>query len=97
MAREEIKEEIDGIKNVMTHLQNSKFTVYDPQNGEIQMDSYLPVPMTSLKTLPSISLNKHINRISSYVPYVSRIPSISDMIPDSDVRNWIPPFRGNEI
>ena len=71
--------------------------MYDPANGEIQMDSYLPVGMPNLKTLPSISVSKHMNHIASYIPNLNRFPGVKDFIPDADVRNWIPPFKGEKI
>ncbi|XP_056009974.1 uncharacterized protein LOC125679922 [Ostrea edulis] len=94
MIKKDIEEEFANLKNSISNLQNSRITVFNPKSGEIQMDTYLPVAMSSLKELPRISVAKYVNRFHSYVPkYSNKWGSLSEYVPDSDVSNWIPPFR----
>lgn len=98
MIKKDIEEEFAILKNSISNLQNSRITVFNPKSGEIQMDTYLPVAMPSLRELPKISVTKYVNRFHSYVPkYSNKWGSLSEYIPDSDVSNWIPPFRGTEM
>ncbi|XP_061171948.1 uncharacterized protein LOC133181472, partial [Saccostrea echinata] len=94
MIKKDIEEEFAILKNSISNLKNSRITVFDPKSGEIQMDTYLPVAMSSLKELPKVSVTKYVNRLHSYIPkYPNKWGSVSDYIPDSDVSNWIPPFK----
>ncbi|OWF36770.1 Apolipophorin [Mizuhopecten yessoensis] len=87
-----IEDEIEALKTVITDLEKTKITVFDPVNGEVQADTYLVVPMKSLKTLPGIDVIQHYNNIRSYVPDISELRSIYDYIPSSDFSTWMPPF-----
>lgn len=87
--REEIEKEISDIKATVLNLMKSKFTVYDPSNGEIQMEFYLPLPLKSLDVVPKIDFMPYIAKAKSYVP---QIPSLS--LPSADIRTWLPPFDG---
>ncbi|OWF54854.1 hypothetical protein KP79_PYT00280 [Mizuhopecten yessoensis] len=87
-----IEEEIEALKSVITDLEKTKITVFDPVNGEVQTDTYLLVPMKSLKALPSIDVTQHFNKIRSYIPDTSEWGSVSDYVPSSDVNTWMPPF-----
>ncbi|XP_056021701.1 uncharacterized protein LOC130054813 [Ostrea edulis] len=94
MIKKDIEEEFAILKTSISNLQNSRITVFNPKSGEIQMDTYLPLAMPSLRELPKISVAKYVNRFHSYVPkYSNKWGSLSEYIPDSDVSNWIPPFR----
>ena len=64
-------EELDSLKNTVTHMQNSKVTVYDPAHGEIQMDTYLPIDVTTLRELPRVNDTfdmTYLNKLRSYFP-----------------------------
>ncbi|OWF42298.1 uncharacterized protein LOC110461288 [Mizuhopecten yessoensis] len=87
-----IEDEIEALKTVITDLEKTKITVFDPLNGEVQTDTYLVVPMKSLKTLPGIDVIQHYNNIRSYVPDISELRSIYDYLPSSDFSTWMPPF-----
>merc|ERR1719410_1742161 len=95
LVREEIEEEFSILKHAVANLKGTKATVFDLSNGEIQMDTYLPIAMQSLTTLPTVSLSKHYQKMKSYIPTTSRWGSVADYIPDSDMYNWIPPFRAS--
>ncbi|XP_069105771.1 uncharacterized protein [Argopecten irradians] len=87
-----IEEEIESLKSVITDLEKTKITVFDPVNGEVQTDTYLIVPMKSLKSLPGIDMVQHYNKIRSYLPDTTQWTSIFDYVPSSDVDTWMPPF-----
>ena len=74
------------------NMSNSGITVYNPVNGEIQADIYLPIPLQSLDVLPVFNITKYSNRINGYLPGSF---DISSYIPGSDYKNWLPPFKGN--
>lgn len=95
MIKKDIEEEFSILKNSVSNLRNSKLTVFDMKSGELQMDTYLPVSMTSLQELPKFSIPKFTNKLHSYFPkYRNKMGSLSEYIPDSDASNWIPPFKG---
>ncbi|XP_033730410.1 uncharacterized protein LOC117319770, partial [Pecten maximus] len=87
-----IEEEIESLKSVITDLEKTKITVFDPANGEVQTDTYLIVPMKSLKSLPGIDMIRRYNTIRSYIPDTSKWGSVADYLPSSDVSTWMPPF-----
>lgn len=95
MIKKDIEEEFSILKNSVSNLRNSKITVFDLKSGELQMDTYLPVSMTSLQELPKFSISKFTSKLHSYFPkYRSKMGSLSEYIPDSDASNWVPPFKG---
>ncbi|XP_069109750.1 uncharacterized protein, partial [Argopecten irradians] len=87
-----IEEEIESLKSVITDLEKTKITVFDIANGEVQTDTYLIVPMKSLKSLPGIDMVHHYNKIRSFIPDTSKWGKIVDNLPSSDVSTWMPPF-----
>ncbi|KAL3871442.1 hypothetical protein ACJMK2_039441 [Sinanodonta woodiana] len=88
--RRAVEEELTFIQHFV-NMSNSGITVYDPVNGEIQADIYLPIPLQSLDVLPVLNIRKYSNRINSYLPGSF---DTSFYIPDSDYKNWLPPFKG---
>ncbi|KAL3871450.1 hypothetical protein ACJMK2_039447 [Sinanodonta woodiana] len=85
-----VEEELTFMEHFV-NMSNSGITVYDPVNGEIQADIYLPIPLQSLDVLPVLNIRKYSNRINSYLPGSF---DISFYIPDSDYKNWLPPYKG---
>lgn len=55
LVMEVVYEELDTLKESLAHTSNSKITVYNPAQGEIQMDTYLPVDVTTLREFPRVS------------------------------------------
>ena len=89
--KEEIDAEISDLKATLLNLKKSTVTVYDPKNGEIQVELHLPFPVKSLQALPVIDVTPFSTKLKSYRPF---IPSLS--LPSADVTSWIPPFDGKE-
>lgn len=95
MIKKDIEEEFSILKNSISNLRNSKITVFDLISGELQMDTYLPVSMTSLQEIPKFSISKFTGKLYYYFPkYRNKMGSLSEYIPDSDASNWVPPFKG---
>ena len=88
--REEIEKEISDVKATVLNLMKTKVTVYDPSNGEIQMELHLPIPLKSLDVVPKVDIIPFVTKAKSYIP---SMPSLS--MPSSDVTTWLPPFDGN--
>jgi hypothetical protein len=88
--KEEIDAEISDLKATLLNLKKSTVTVYDPKNGEIQVELHLPFPVKSLQALPVIDATPFSTKLKSYRP---SIPSLS--LPSADVTSWIPPFDGH--
>lgn len=87
--RGEIEKEISDIKATVINTMRSKVTVYDPKNGEIQMEFHLPIPLKSLDVIPTVDLTPYITKANKFVP---EMPSIS--LPSSDIKTWLPPYNG---
>ena len=68
-----VYDELDSLKNTVTHMQNTRVTVYDPAHGEIQMDTYLPVDVTTLRELPRVSDTFDMNSLS--IDYIKKLTS----------------------
>ena len=95
MIKKDIEEEFSILKNSASFLRIPKITVFDLKSGELQMDTYLPVSITSLQELPKFSISKFTSKLHSYFPkYRNKMGSLSEYIPDSDASNWVPPFKG---
>lgn len=88
--REEVKKEVSDVKATVMNFMDSKATVYDPKNGEIQIDFQLPIPLKSLDLMPTIDFMPYITKAKLYMP---TMPSI--YLPSTDIKTWLPPFDGN--
>ena len=76
---EVLQEEMEEYTTHLYWLQSSNVTVYDPKNGEIQMEVYLPFPVNSLNTLPGFQA--YFNRINSYTNYyVDKIQTMEKLV-----------------
>lgn len=67
------------LKDVFGNMLKSKVKVYDPTNGKIEMDLYLPVDVKSLTAIPDISLQKYMPHLPS-LPQV-KLGSLEDYVP----------------
>lgn len=91
--------EITRIKNAVVDLDKSRVIVYDPVNGEMQFEIYLPVPLKSLAEPPDVRLTKYANRVKSWMatyvpsPRHSLWTTINNHMPNMDSTTWLPPYR----
>ncbi|XP_060574103.1 apolipophorins-like [Ruditapes philippinarum] len=97
-VKEEIEKELSDLKAFVLNLMKTKVTVYDPSNGEIQMEVHLPIPLKSLDVIPKVDIVPFVTRAKSFIP---SMPSLS--MPSTDITTWLPPFdamatiEGNKI
>jgi hypothetical protein len=85
-VKEEIEIELSDVKAFVLNLMKTKVTVYDPSNGEIQMEVHLPVPLKSLDGI----IVPFVTRAKSFIPSMSSLS-----MPSTDITTWLPPFDGN--
>ena len=91
--------------NNKLHLDEDKWTVWDPQRGEYAFQFYVPVwPMEMLRDMPELpEINIDIGSALMRLKYcvTSWLPEddwyMSDLFykykPSTDYKNWIPPFK----
>lgn len=100
LARDVTLLEITRIKNAIVDLDKSRIIIFDPQNGEMQFEVYMPVSMKSLAEAPDLRLNKYINRIRSWTATYIPTPRhsfwtyLNKYLPSTDSDMWILPFSG---
>ncbi|KAL4237155.1 hypothetical protein ACF0H5_005535 [Mactra antiquata] len=80
---EEIEKEIADIKSTILNAIKSKITVMDLQNGEIQAEMHLPIPLKSLDVVPNVDFTPYMSRVQKYIP---KMPSVSSIL--------LPSFEG---
>lgn len=85
-------------------LDKSRVIAFDPENGNIEVEIYMPTGMETLDRLPKIPVTKFRNVMKDFAGKVQTV------IPDSDFNlwdiyyrvrpaslhpiDWIPPFKG---
>ncbi|XP_070194611.1 uncharacterized protein [Littorina saxatilis] len=73
MAKELAAQQLEKLTEKFSFLKKSKVTVYDPEQGEIQVEVFLPVALKSLQELPDLSF------------YVKQADDVMDRyVPDKD-------------
>ncbi|XP_076440191.1 uncharacterized protein LOC143279842 [Babylonia areolata] len=93
--------EITRVKNAVVDLDKSRVIVFDPQNGELQFEIYLPVALKSFSEPPDLQVTKYVNRIRSWAatyipsPRHSLWTTINNYLPNMDTDTWLPPFTAN--
>ena len=78
----------------------SQMILWDPRNGEIEFEVYVPTELPELKTLLSFDYKQHIHDMKDWINthITDPIFIIWDIYyqykPTPDITNWIPPFKG---
>ena len=101
-ARAELMKEFDQLPLGLLDLHKSKVTTFDLDNGEIEFDLYLPIPMENFEKLMRFSLEKYAAKLTKLADkYFSRRDfCVWDMIYKlkpvqwSMEKDWMPPFDG---
>lgn len=99
-SRDMIFMEMNKLKDSLVDLDKSRVIVYDPLNGELQVELYLPVPLKSLAEAPDFNIRRYIRKVKNFVDrYIpGRNYSIWDtyykFVPSLDSSTWMPPYRG---
>ncbi|XP_052775371.1 uncharacterized protein LOC128213563 isoform X2 [Mya arenaria] len=83
---EELEETLRKVERIILSNIKSPVTVWDPAHGEIQLEQYLLVPLSSLDTIPGLHLARYVEKLEGLVP---EMPDIT--LPDI-YGEWIPPF-----
>ena len=70
MLVEMIQEELEHYESYLDILDRSRVIVMDPDHGEIQVEVYLPIPLSSLDTLPDVipHLDRVRDSVNNYIP-----------------------------
>jgi len=93
------KAQIKAILESYMRLENTGFTVFDPRNGEIQFELWLPLELNTLKEFPDISietLKKEWSKLKEkYWPEsdYSFWDTYYKFKPTKNYADWIPPFK----
>ncbi|XP_064626174.1 apolipophorins-like [Lineus longissimus] len=98
-AKVQFKKMIDNYMR----LENTGFTVFDPRNGEIQFELWLPLELNTLREFPDISLEtlkvewtKLKNKYWPESDY-SFWDTYYKFKPNTDYFDWIPPFKASAM
>eukprot|EP00920_Eleutheroschizon_duboscqi_P012335 GHVT01029474.1.p1 GENE.GHVT01029474.1~~GHVT01029474.1.p1 ORF type:complete len:2008 (+),score=229.68 GHVT01029474.1:1639-7662(+) len=81
----------------------TRFTVWLPEQGEMQAEAYLPIELSDLKSWPQINLNlmQYWNQVrdifKAYMPDKDWViwDSFYKYKPSMDYKDWIPPFTSH--
>ncbi|XP_048255783.1 apolipophorins-like [Haliotis rufescens] len=98
-SRDMIFMEMNKLKDSLVDLDKSRVIVYDPLNGELQVELYLPVPLKSLAEAPDFNIRHYIRKVKNFVDrYIpGRNYSVWDtyykFVPSVDSSTWMPPYR----
>lgn len=87
LISEMIKEELEKLTEKVAFLQQSKVTVYDPEQGEIQAEVVLPIHLKSLREMPDLQfyhtyLQQANDAIDQYVPDKSTVLHYYNQVKD---------------
>ena len=88
-VKEEVERELSDVQATLINIAKPEVTVYDPENGEIQTEVHLPLPVESLDTIPSVDVTPFVNKARQYIPEAPRVA-----LPSVDMSNLLPPFNG---
>ncbi|CAH1773813.1 unnamed protein product [Owenia fusiformis] len=90
------------LTGVYKNLNKNKVTVFNPKQGEIQAQAYMPFAVKDLKTLPNIdttNLQKLMNLSLSSLPSLPKYNPMDDYYhykpASSNPLDWIPPFKAS--
>lgn len=98
-----INAEITQLRNDVLNLDKFRVIVYDPKEGNIKFQIYLPVDITSLQVLPSLSIQKYLNKAKAFGhrylpgPGYCLWDTYYRYAPTTGLRNMIPPFTGISV
>ncbi|XP_067678851.1 uncharacterized protein [Haliotis asinina] len=98
-SRDMIFMELNKLKDSLVDLDKSRVIVYDPLNGELQVELYLPIPLKSLAEAPDFNIRRYVHKMKTfanrYIP--GRNYSVWDtyykFVPSLDSSTWMPPYK----
>ena len=84
LISELIESEMQKLGEKVSFLQQSQVTVYDPEQGEVQVEVVLPVHLTSLRELPDLQdyLQQADDAIEQYVPAKATVLNYYNQVKD---------------
>lgn len=103
--RSKVMEEFKELPLGLLDLHKSKVTTFDLENGEIEFDLYLPIPMDDFNEMMKLTYDKYMRKLEKmmdkYFPrrdiclwdFYYRLPHVRL----SMRKDWIPPFDGKYI
>ena len=104
-VRERMIAEFNQLPIGLLDLHKSRFTTFDLENGEIEFDLYLPIPMENFEKMMRFTLEKYKKKLykmaDKYFPRHDFV--LSDFyysfppVQWSMMRDWVPPFDGKLI
>ncbi|XP_069127420.1 uncharacterized protein [Argopecten irradians] len=101
-SREFISEDIGKLKFLNWH--KNRFIVFDPENGNIEFEVYLPSPTAALDRIPRFSIRKYVTRFNrAWEKYTVQLRDLSfwdvyyKYMPSCNPRDWIPPFKAYAV
>ena len=96
LAGSEVMDQLRSLEHDLIKAATLPNYIYDPTQGEIQVDLHLPIPLKSLDTLPevpelkSFALGRNVHNLINMVPVLGRL---DDYVPDLS-GDLMPPFKG---
>lgn len=96
-----IKEDIANLK--FLHWDKNRIIAFDPENGNVEFEIYLPTPADTLESLPKFNFHKYVGRFDRVVKKIDKLdlPKMFDFSfwdfyykykPSMNSRDWVPPF-----
>lgn len=84
-------------------INRTRVLTWEPRVALFEGELFIPLPMDNLKTLPELSMEPYMKKAKAYVNrYIPETDfNIMDLYytykPDSDINNWIPPFKSKQV
>ncbi|XP_052061384.1 apolipophorins-like [Mytilus californianus] len=96
-----IKEDIANLK--FLHWDKNRIIAFDPENGNVEFEIYLPTPADTLESLPRFNFHKYVGRFDRAIKKIDNLdlPKMFDFSfwdfyykykPSWNPRDWVPPF-----
>jgi hypothetical protein len=101
-----IKEDIAALK--FLHWDKNRIIAFDPENGKIEFEIYLPTPADTLESIPKFKLHQYIKKIDTAIKKIDglELPQMFDFNiwdfyykykPSWNPKDWVPPFNSKNI
>lgn len=90
-AEAEIRQQLTDLETKVVNVLHSQITVFDPKNGEIQIELHSPVPLISLDVIPAIDVTHYTEKVMAYLKSLETPEKPAEPIRNDE---WLPPYTG---
>jgi len=101
MSWPQLRAKIQQAASEHLKLDKNRWTIWNPQRGEYGFEVYMPIDLPDLALLQRLEVPKRVamvrKMLARYMPDEdwTLLDTIYRYKPSSDVRDWVPPFKGH--